>query len=194
GPYQRSPDRSIPLVDFHLELGLPVWRYSGLGVAIERRIVVSYSQNTTVLVYRLLDGGPIRLELRPALQFRGHDEPVSTAVPAAYPLYALGARIEMTAPPPLPGLRFHLEGVRPTFVIEPRAVPDIGYVVEERRGYASRGQLYSPGRFRADLVPDGLVALSASTEPWETVLTMTAAEALAAEIDRRQRLLERASG
>ena len=37
----------------------------------------------------------MRLELRPALQFRGHDEPVSTAVPEAYPLHALGARIEL---------------------------------------------------------------------------------------------------
>jgi predicted glycogen debranching enzyme len=99
----------------------------------------------------------------------------------------------MAAPPPLPGLRLHLEGVRPSFVIEPRAVPDIAYVVEERRGYASRGQLYSPGRFRADLVPGGLVALTASTEPWDTVMTMSAGEALGVEHDRRQRLLERAA-
>jgi len=186
-----SAGRSLELIDFELELGLPVWRFRGHGVAIERRIAMAYGHNTAIVAYRLLEGGPVRLELRPALQFRGHDEPVSTAVPEAYPLHALGARIEIAAPAPLPGLHLHLEGVRPTFVIEPRAVPDIAYVVEERRGYASRGQLYSPGRFRADLVPGGLVALSASTEPWETVLTLPAAEAFAAERDRRQRLLER---
>jgi predicted glycogen debranching enzyme len=188
-----SAGKNLELVEFELEYGLPIWRFRGHGVAIERRIAMSYGHNTTVVTYRLLEGGPVRLELRPALQLRGHDEPVSTAIPEAYPLHALGARIEMIAPAPLPGLRLHLDGARPSFVIEPRAVPDIAYVVEERRGYASRGQLYSPGRFRADLVPGGIVALTASTESWETVTTMTAAEVMAAEEDRRQRLLLRAS-
>ncbi len=188
-----SQGKCLELVELELELGLPVWRFRGHGVAIERRVAMAYGHNTTIVTYRLLEGGPVRLELRPALQFRGHDEPVSTAVPEAYPLHAVGARIEVAAPAPVPGLRLHLEGVRPTFVIEPRAVPDIGYVVEERRGYASRGQLYSPGRFRADLVPGGTVALVASTESWATVVTMTAGEALRAEQDRRRRLLIHAS-
>jgi predicted glycogen debranching enzyme len=187
-----SAGRRLELVELELELGLPVWRFRGQGVAIERRIAMAYGHNTTVVTYRLLEGGPVRLELRPAFQFRGHDEPVSTAVPEAYPLHALGARIEIAAPAPLPGLHLHLEGVRPTFVIEPRVVPDIAYVVEAHRGYASRGQLYSPGRFRADLVPGGVVALTASTETWETVMTMTAEEAIAVERNRRLRLLERA--
>jgi len=186
------PDRRIPLVEFELELGLPVWRYAGLGVTIERRIVVSYSQNTAILVYRLLDGGPIRLELRPALQFRGHDEPVSTAIPEAYALAAVGARIELAAPAPLPPLRLHLSGHRTSFVIEPMAVPDIAYATEESRGYASRGKLYSPGRFRATLAPGGDVALVASTESWETISPISAREALAAETARRQRLLDAA--
>src|SRR5438046_2792092 len=55
----------IPLVEFSVELGLPIWRYASHGVTIERRVVLSHSQNTTVLVYRLLEGGPLRLELRP---------------------------------------------------------------------------------------------------------------------------------
>jgi predicted glycogen debranching enzyme len=185
-------DRAIPLVEFQLELGLPVWRYAGLGVTIERRIVVSYSQNTAILVYRLLDGGPVRLELRPALQFRGHDDPVSTAIPEAYALTALGARIELAAPAPLPPLRLHLSGHRTSFVIEPMAVPDIAYATEESRGYASRGKLYSPGRFRATIAPGDEAALVASTEPWETILPISAREALAAETQRRHRLLDAA--
>ena len=185
-------DSRIPLVDFRLELGLPIWRYAGRGVVIERRIVLSYSQNTAVLIYRLLEGAPIRLELRPALQFRGHDEPVSTAIPEAYPLHAFGARIELTAPAPLPPLKLHLAGERTSFVIEPRAVPDIAYATEESRGYASRGRLYSPGRFRAQLAPGGEVALIASTEPWETLLAIGAREALETETERRHRLLDAA--
>ncbi len=191
-PPRFTKGKRLELVDFELDLGLPVWRFSGLGVTLERRIVLSYGHNTTVVMYRLLEGGPLRIELRPALQFRGHDEPVSTSVPEAYSLQAFGAKIELTAPQPLPGLRFRLIAPRETFVIEPMSVPDIAYVTEESRGYASRGQLYSPGRFRADLEPGTSVALVASAESWETILTMTGDEALAAETERRRRLLDAA--
>jgi predicted glycogen debranching enzyme len=188
-----STGRQIELVDFQLELGLPVWRYAGLDVTIERRVVLAYGHNTTFMIYRLLDGPNVRLELRPSLQFRGHDDPVSTAVPEAYSLHAYGARIDIDAPAPLPGLRLHIHTKTPTFVIQPQNVPDIAYATEESRGYASRGQLYSPGRFRAPLEPDITVALVASTEPWETVRTMTPDDALAAECERRHRLIDAAS-
>ena len=187
-----SAGGALELVEFRLELGLPVWRYEGFGVAIERRVVMSYGQNTTMIEYRLVEGSSVRLELRPALQFRGHDEPVSTAVPEAYPLTAYGARIELQAPHPLPGLRLHLSGHRTSFVLEPLSVPDIAYSTEEMRGYASRGQLFSPGRFRTDLHAGAPIALFASTEPWETLLTMSASQMLGAELDRRRRLLDAA--
>ena len=186
-----SVGNALELVDFQLELGLPVWRFRGHGVTIERRVVLAYGHNTTFVTYRLLDGPAVRLELRPSLQFRGHDEPVSTAIPEAYSLHAYGARIEIAAPPPLPDLRLHMHAPNPTFVIEPSCVPDITYETEESRGYASRGQLYSPGRFRAELAAE-TVALVASTEPWETVRTMGPDTALGAETERRHRLLESA--
>src|SRR5439155_630393 len=149
-----SSDAALELVDFELQLGLPVWTFAGHGVRLERRLVLSYGQNTSILMFRMLEGGgKARLELRPGVQFRGHDEPVSTAVPEAYPLTAFGARIELAAPHPVPSLKLHLSGQRTSFVIEPMSVPDIAYSTEESRGYASRGQLYSPGRFRADIAP-----------------------------------------
>jgi predicted glycogen debranching enzyme len=188
-----SAGAGLDLVDFAVELGLPVWRYRGFGITLERRVLLPYGQNTMLLVFRLLEGGPVRIELRPALQFRGHDEPVSTAVPEAYPLTALGARIELQGPAPLPGLRLHLQGQRTSFVIEPRSVPDVAYSTEESRGYASRGQLYSPGRFRADLrIEAPTVALIASTEGWDTLSTMTAEEVMTAESERRRRLVDAA--
>jgi predicted glycogen debranching enzyme len=146
---------SLDLVEFRLEVGLPVWRYRGFGLTIEKRVVASHAHNTVMIEFRLLEGGPVRLEMRPSIQFRGHDEPVSTQVPEAYPLTAFGSRIELAAPSPLPALKLHLAGSRTSFVIEPMPVPDLGYATEESRGYASRGQLYSPGRFRADLQPGG---------------------------------------
>jgi predicted glycogen debranching enzyme len=182
----------LPVIDFRLELGLPVWRFAGKGIVLERRLVMSYNYNTTVLQYRLLEGGPVKLELRPAIQFRGHDEPVSTSVPEAYVLHALGSRIEIAAPPPLPALHLHFAGPKTTFVVEPFAITEHAYITEESRGYASRGRMYSPGRFRAELVRDQPVALVASTEPWETIMTLSATEAFAAEADRRRRQLDAA--
>jgi predicted glycogen debranching enzyme len=189
-PPNMSAGASLDLVEFHLDLGLPIWRYRGFGVTIEKRVVVSHAHNTVMLEFRLLEGGPVRLELRPSLQFRGHDEPVSTQVPDAYPLTAVGSRIELAAPSPLPALKLHLSGRRSSFVIEPTSVPDIAYTIEESRGYASRGQLYSPGRFRADLESGSSTTLFASTEGWDTILTMSASEMRAAECERRRRLLD----
>src|SRR6185503_7457542 len=134
-PPAYASDKALKLVDFSLELGLPVWRYEGFGVTLERRIVVSYQTNTTMVVYRLVAGPPLRLELRPGVQFRGHDEPVSTAVPEAYPLTAFGSRIEIVAPGELPKLKLHLAGGRTSFVLEPLSVPDVVYTTEASRGY-----------------------------------------------------------
>jgi predicted glycogen debranching enzyme len=182
----------LELVGLELVLGLPVWRYAGDGVVIEKRLVMVYGQNTTVIIYRAIEGGPVGLELRPASQFRGHDEPVSIAVPEAYPLHADGDRVELEAPAPLPVLRLRLIAEAATFVIEPMRVSDLAYAIEERRGYASRGQLYSPGRFRAELPAGGACALVASTERWEMIGSLVPDEILAAELERRHWLLDAA--
>jgi len=183
---------ALKLTEFRLELGLPVGIFSGNGVTLEKRLVVSYGQNTVMIVFRLLEGGPVRLELRPGVQFRGHDEPVSTRVPEAYPLMCYGHRIEVVAPQPLPALRLHLVGKKTSFVLEPSQVPDIVYSTEASRGYESRGQLFSPGRFRAEIDTGGQVALFASTESWDTLLTLSPDETIAAERERRRRLLDAA--
>ncbi|HTL37294.1 MAG TPA: amylo-alpha-1,6-glucosidase [Kofleriaceae bacterium] len=182
----------MKLVDFRLELGLPVWRYEGAGVTLEKRIVVSYGANTMMVLFSLLDGGPGRLELRPGCQFRGHDDPVSTQVPEHYPLRAEGSHIEVLAPHGLPGLKLHLEGKHTSFVLEPSSVEDLAYSTEESRGYASRGELFSPGRFRAHMEPGDCVCLYASTESWETLFAMSKEDALATEVERRRRLLDAA--
>jgi len=192
-PPTRAPLSSLTLVEFKLELGLPVWRYAGYGVMIEKRIIVSYQTNTTMVSYRVIEGQPLRLELRPGVHFRGHDAPVSTEMPEAYPLTAFGSRIEVVAPNGLPTLKLHLVGDgRTSFVLEPLEVPDLVYSTEESRGYASRGTLFSPGRFRAELVPDGTVSIFVSTESWDTLLTMTCGETANAERERRRRLLDAA--
>ena len=191
-PERYATGTALELVEFRLELGLPVWRFSGQGVTLEKRVIVSYGTNTTMIVYELIEGDPVRIELRPGVQFRGHDEPVSMAVPEHYPLTAYGSRIEVIAPSPLPSLRLHLAGGKTSFVLEPLGLPDLVYPTEESRGYESKGQLFSPGRFRAELERGETVAMFASTEAWDAILTMTVEETAAAERERRRRLLDAA--
>ena len=50
------PDVSGRLTKFHLEAGLPVWRYEVGGVTLEKRLLLPHLQNTVYLTYRLIEG------------------------------------------------------------------------------------------------------------------------------------------
>ncbi len=181
------------LTEFRLEMGLPVWRYELGGFVLEKRVVLPHAQNTVHVHYRLVSGeGTVRLKLRPSLHFRSHDALVSQEHSGPYTVQAIDGRYEIGAGPSLPPLRLYLYGSRPAITMEHSTLPDILYSVEESRGYDSRGTLWSPGYFRADLARDKPMTLVASTERWETILTLRPEEAFAAEIARRQRLVSAA--
>jgi predicted glycogen debranching enzyme len=179
------------LVEFRLEGGLPVWLYRLGSHAFEKRLFMVHEQNTTYITYRLVQGsGPVRLKLRPSVHFREHHAPVSETVGRPYRLTAEDDRFELThGDGPLPVLRLSLSASRPSFTVEGKTLPEILYRIEESRGYDSRGDLYSPGYFRADLSADHEVTLIASTEPWELIRALNPRDAWAAEQERRRRLL-----
>jgi len=183
------PAPPLALESFELELGLPVWRYRGGGVAIECRLMMVYGQNTTVIAYRLLGGAPTELDIRPALRFRSHSDEVCAAPIAPYPLRVVADRIEIVAPEPLPPLRLYVHGAH-TFEVAPLDLDDLTYSIERERGYRSVGRLFSPGGFRIQLHPDEPITLIASTEPWSTLMAIAPEEQLAGELDRRQHLLD----
>jgi predicted glycogen debranching enzyme len=183
-------DRTEHLVEFRLELGLPVWRYELPGIAIEKRVVMPYGQNTVHVTYQLVRGeGPIRLSLRPSIQFRTYEAPVNTSLTESYALTATGDRYEVSGGPDLPCLRFLMCGERAALTLDEKGVPSVSYSMEQARGYDFVGSMWSPGYFRADLVPDREVTLVASTEPWDAVRALTPAHAEEAERERRRRLL-----
>ena len=184
--------RCLELAEFRLELGLPVWVFRGAGAVIERRLVLPYRQNTVFLQYRLVEGPPVRLELRPAVHFRSHDAPVSVELGEPYVLTACERRFELRGPVDLPPLHLQTVGQRSAFMVDARRTPEILYSIEESRGYEARGQLYSPGEFRAELAAGSPVALVASVEPWETIKILSADDALAADLERRRGLIEAA--
>ena len=191
------------LTGFRLEAGLPVWTYAfgGTGaepVVLERRVMMPYRQNTVTLTYRVRGGpGPVRIELRPAVDFRGYEAEVSTQPQDAhYRLSADGDHfvLEDVDRPDLPPLRLAVTGAPATAHLDALRTPALLYRVEEARGYADRGVLWSPGYFAVDVPPGGEVALVASTEPAEVMRALAPAEAFAAEHERRRRLLAAPGG
>ncbi len=185
-----AADRLDHLVEFRLELGLPVWRYELPGIAIEKRVVMPYGQNTVHLTYQLVRGdGPIRITLRPSIQFRGYGEPVNTSHVSQYTLTSVDTRYEVSGGIGLPCLRFLINGERASLTLDEKGVPAVPYDMERFRGYDWLGSMWSPGYFRADLRNDQPVTLIASAEPWEVIQALTPEDAEQAERDRRRRLL-----
>jgi predicted glycogen debranching enzyme len=185
-----SADRSEHLVEFRLELGLPVWRFELPGVVIEKRLLMPYGQNSVHVTYRLLGGkGPVRLALRPSIQFRGYEAPVDASVASSFTLTACDRRYEVTGGGGIPPLRLLLHGEHGALTLEEKGVGKVPYEMERARGYPSVGSLWSPGYFRSDLSSGNDVTLIASTEPWELIRALTPEDAARAELDRRRRLL-----
>ena len=97
------------LTEFRLENGLPVWRYQVAETIIETRLLLPYMQNTVHITYRVVSGaGPVRLELRPSMHFRGHEAHVNTPFQGPYTLTIRGERYEICAAPDAADLAYAL--------------------------------------------------------------------------------------
>jgi predicted glycogen debranching enzyme len=182
------------LREFRLEDGLPVWTYHVRDLVLEKRVILPHLQNTVHVSYRILQGTTRpRLELRPAFHFRHHETPVNEGTTPPYKLAAVEGRYEVSATRGrLPPLRMKLYDCEAAFMIEAANVRQVVYRMEQSRGYAHEGDLWSPGFFHVDLSKHETVTLVASVENWEIIEVLNAAQALAAERERRARLLDEA--
>ncbi|MEX2142669.1 MAG: amylo-alpha-1,6-glucosidase [Pirellulales bacterium] len=177
------------LKSFFLRGGLPVWHYELDGCLLEKQIWFGYQTNTVRVAYRALESAtPFKLSVRPAFRCRHHEDSVSQPLDSPYMVTSLGDRVEVHAPS-LPPLRLQMEGRRRRLVLDGGHVRTVHYRVEAARGYESSGPLWSPGFFEADLTAGEAATLLASTDEWDTVLAMTSEESLAAEEERRARLM-----
>ena len=180
------------LTEFRLEDGIPVWTYRVREVVVEKRVLLPHLQNTVHVSYRVISGAkPPRLELRPTFHFRHHEAPVDADLEAPYKLTAVDGRYEIAAPSrKLPPLRMCLRGCQSAFTIAPSKIPEVVYRIEQRRGYSYQGELWSPGFFRADLTERNTATLIGSTAPWDIIDVLGPKDVLAAERERRARLLQ----
>ena len=188
-----AADRLDHLIEFRLELGVPVWRYTMAGVEIEKRVLMPHGQNTVHIAYRLVSGdGPVRISLRPSMHFRGYEDPVDVNDRLDYTVTASRHGYEVASPGDSPPLRLVVHGPGAVLTLDARDVSSVLYQMEAARGYQSVGRLWSPGYFRADLVPGTSVTLVASTEAWDTVHALSPETAAAADQERRRGLLRTA--
>ncbi|MGE3508657.1 MAG: amylo-alpha-1,6-glucosidase [Vicinamibacterales bacterium] len=181
------------LVEFRLEGGLPVWRYEFDGVTLERRVFFTHMQNTVHVIYELLEGGPLELALRPSVNFRAQEAPVSEPLAEGYEFRAVGDRHEIVLPASgLPALRMSVRATDASFTLKGKRIGSVLYPVEESRGYHARGDLWSPGYYKVTLPPGGRAGFVASTESFELMGVLDPDDALRAERYRRRRLLAQA--
>ncbi len=149
-----NPPGTLAPCEFRLEGGLPVWRYQLGGFVLEKSVFMVHRQNTVHVRYRLISGPePIRLALRPGVDFRSHDAPVNTPLAKKYVVTITGDQYEICpSDTGFPPLRICCVPAVP-FTADRKQIDDILFRTEQTRGYESQGSMWSPGYFRFDLKP-----------------------------------------
>jgi predicted glycogen debranching enzyme len=195
------------LTEFRLDAGLPVWRYAVDDVVIEKRLFMPHMQNTVNVMYELTAGGgvgSIELVLRPSVNFRPQEAPVSDPLGGPYEFHSSADGHEISLPgSPVPPLRMLIRRDRAAgapgagddvmFVLKGKRLDNVLYPIEESRGYQARGDLWSPGYFRFPLLAGQRATLVASTESYETINVLEPPMAWEAEQRRRTRLVAQAA-
>jgi predicted glycogen debranching enzyme len=178
---------------FQLEDGIPVWTFRFGETVLEKRVIMVHRQNTVHVNYRMQGGKKINLTLRPSVNFRPHEAPVNTPLAGNYAFTVIEDTFEISSHGDIPPLRIMLHGSNVSLTMDRTRFHEVIYRIEESRGYAARGDLWSPGYFSVLLTPEHEVTLIASSESWNTIRAVTPKYAMSAEKLRRKRLLARAS-
>jgi predicted glycogen debranching enzyme len=179
------------ITEFRLEWGLPIWRFARAGLVIERRLVMPWRQNTTIVQYRLLEGDArVTLDIKPWHHVRGNDGQADQPMLKPMLVQNEGSRIEISHGAVTP-LRLAVDGPDSLMILDGGLTIDAFYPIEAERDYVKKGPLWSPGHFTVSLGAGGVTVL-ASTESWVVARALSPDDAFAAETERRRRLVARA--
>lgn len=126
----------------------PCWIYEGDGWILEKRLGLLRGQNTVVVSYKLLDGGPVELEARPLLALRKIHE-LSLQWNGPLTTETRGKRHHRVPPTSrTPEVFFAHDG---QFVEQPNWYLNQIYRREQQRGYSGLEDLWTPGVVRFEL-------------------------------------------
>jgi predicted glycogen debranching enzyme len=181
------------LQEFRLDDGNPVWTFQFGELFLEKRVLMVHRQNTVHVTYQLKGPGSLKLSLRPSVNFRPHEAPVSTPLAGNYAFTVIEDTFEVSSQTNIPPLRLMLYGQQKSLTMDRTRIQEVVYRIEESRGYAAHGDLWSPGYFSVLLTASDPVTLVASAESWDTIRAVTPQYAIDAEKIRRKRLLSRAT-
>ncbi len=167
------------LVEFRLDMGLPVWRFRHGTTEIERHLVMEHGRNVTHLRWRVVAGAVRQLALRPWMQPRPHGMPVDGATAdGVAEMVEHGLSVRSPAFPPVT-----LSAPGAVAVLDRRDTSQY-YANEDEGGDPPRGPLFSPGTLclqgQSGLELTIATDLPAPGDPWQ------------AETARRQALLDAA--
>jgi predicted glycogen debranching enzyme len=174
--------------EFTREWQTPQWHCLFKGRRLQKRIIMPYGQNSVYVEYRLLEGDPLRLHLRPFVTFRMLDAQLHEARRPPFPLTVLDGRYEMHLCEGAPSLKMCVRPHRGVFVADSLVSAGVSYRIDRDRGSEHIENLASPGYFSADLTLDRPIAFVASTEPWE-LLECNSGSIFEAEAQRLHKLL-----
>ena len=176
------------LVEFRLELGLPVWIYDVDGVRLTKRVVMPYGQNTTHAMFSI-EGGSGWLRLQPLISVRPHENQVDTVAQAPHRLDAHDGWAELEPSPSHPIVRWKTRGRTICQQFSEARTSAVSYSIEQERGYDHQGELWTPGWIDVEIAPEAEVAFTISTEPRDAIDAEIPGEALTRERARREHLL-----
>jgi predicted glycogen debranching enzyme len=181
------------LQEFRLDDGNPIWTFQFGELFLEKRVLMVHRQNTVHISYLLKGLGGLKLSLRPSVNFRPHEAPVSTPLAGNYAFTVIEDSFEVSSQTNIPPLRLMLYGQQKSLTMDRTRIQEVVYRIEESRGYAAHGDLWSPGYFSVMLSANDPATLVASAESWETIRAVTPQYAITAERTRRKRLSARAT-
>ena len=177
------------LEEFVLECGIPVWRFANDGIRLEKRVVMPYSQNTTYIIYRLLDGpAGVTLHLRPSLNFRPHEGLLADSSDT-WTITVNDRDLEINESGDFPPLRIALLGGSVELKRQPEKIEHVIYRIERSRGYEHEGPLWSPGVIHIGLARGEDCGIVASVESWDVIHALGVADVVEADQARRGKLL-----
>jgi predicted glycogen debranching enzyme len=139
---------------------LPVFRWTIAGRTIEKRIWMEQGVSRTVVTYRLVNGGPLTLQLRPLFAHRDYHQ--QRHGQGAFDMSETGEGWIIDAA----GIRSHFEARSSATV---HSQPDwywrVLHRVERERGLDDEEDLFTPGMVEVSLAAGAEVAVVIATEP-----------------------------
>lgn len=170
---------------FRIEHGLPVWEFAFNDALIEKRLLMVYGENTTLVQYRVLRASkPVALKLRPLCTYRDYHSDTRGGWEIGWDLLDDGFRIRA------------FESARPYYVrivgaadiiSEPAWYWQFRHRMEAFRGLDDTEDLFGPGTFLITLACGESVTVSISTE---ASAASVFSRQQATELTRRSALLE----